>query len=102
MDKVCMMYRCQNPDCKWQGEFHPCQLTFHHLDPKKKITEVAKMESWSFPKIVAEISKCVVLCRNCHPIADKGRLSLNEGMLCNILDNLDLFYEVAPYFEGLR
>ena len=84
LDEVCMRYGCQNPSCNWQGSFKAYQLTFHHYDPSKKVIEVAKMESWGYDKIVEEVNKCVVLCRNCHPMADKGDIMLNEAMLCKV------------------
>lgn len=84
LNEICLRYGCQNPDCKWQGIFEPYQLTFHHFDPSKKVIEVAKMESWSYGKIVEEVNKCVVLCRNCHPMADKGDITINEFMICKV------------------
>jgi hypothetical protein len=87
LDDIALSYGCQNPDCKWQGEFDPCQVTFHHFDPSQKEIEVAKMHSWSFGKIVEEVNKCICLCRNCHPLADRGLLVINELNLCKV--NLD-------------
>lgn len=82
IDAVSLKYGCQNPGCEWGGKLESYQLDFHHLDPKLKEIEVAKMCSWSFDKIVAEINKCVVLCRNCHPKADRGLVAINEFHLC--------------------
>lgn len=82
MNEVALEYGCQNKDCKWEGEFKPYQLCFHHLDPATKETEVSKMCSWSLDKIKAEINKCVVLCLNCHPLVHKGDILVNESMLC--------------------
>lgn len=84
VDRIAMQHGCQNPECKWQGEFDPCQLTFHHVDPSQKEVEIAKMYSWSYESIVAEINKCVVFCRNCHPLADKGLILITESMMCSI------------------
>lgn len=43
-------------------------LDFHHSDPEEKDMEVSTMVShaWSKEKILKEISKCEVLCSNCH------------------------------------
>jgi hypothetical protein len=82
IDGICLRYGCQNPGCKWEGQFEPYQLTFHHVDPSQKEIEVAKMHSWSYEKIVAEINKCIVLCRNCHPLADRGLIVITENMMC--------------------
>lgn len=84
LDEVALRYGCQNPDCCWQGSFDPCQITFHHFDPSQKEIEVAKMHSWSFEKIVAEVNKCVCVCRNCHPLADRGLLRIDESMICKV------------------
>ena len=84
MHRVALAYGCQNPDCKWNGEFQPHQLDFHHLDPSTKLKEVAKMESFSFDKIIEEINKCVVVCKNCHADVHHGDARVDESMLCKI------------------
>ena len=87
MDFVALVvtsYGCQNPNCGWRGELKSYQLDFHHFDPSTKTTEVAKMESWSFKKIVEEINKCVVLCKNCHADVHHGSVVLNEQMICKV------------------
>ena len=53
--------------CGWDE--HPCALDFHHLDPTKKIKEVASMVSGSsIQRIQEEIDKCLLVCANCHRI----------------------------------
>src|SRR5271157_5223448 len=43
-------------------------LDFHHTDPAEKDSSVAHAirDSWSKKRILAEIAKCEVLCKNCH------------------------------------
>lgn len=41
-------------------------LEFHHKDPRKKEFSLSEVRTVDFSKIVKELSKCVVLCRNCH------------------------------------
>jgi|SRR5271166_5530191 len=43
-------------------------LDFHHCDPAEKDLSVADAvkHSWSKKRILAEIAKCEVLCKNCH------------------------------------
>src|SRR5271166_4564079 len=43
-------------------------LDFHHTDPAEKDLSVAQAvrHSWSKERILAEIAKCEVLCKNCH------------------------------------
>lgn len=54
--------------CAWCPENHPACLTFHHIDPTTKETEVAQAVAshWSKEHILQEIEKCIVLCSNCH------------------------------------
>lgn len=41
-------------------------LTFHHLDPAKKSFSISNMQSMSFPLLIKEVDKCMLLCHNCH------------------------------------
>jgi hypothetical protein len=82
IDAVAMYYGCKNPNCKWNGAYQPCQLDFHHYNPKTKITEIARMHSASYNKIIDEINKCIVVCRNCHSLIHSGLVVLTETMKC--------------------
>lgn len=57
-------YKKRHP-CKC-GEKHPACLVFHHRDKTRKDTEVASLLSSSWKKLKDEISKCDVVCENCH------------------------------------
>ena len=54
--------------CELCSESHPATLDFHHKDPKEKEIGicVAMTRGWSRDRILKEISKCSVLCSNCH------------------------------------
>jgi hypothetical protein len=54
--------------CKICGEICRVCLDFHHIDPLQKDIAVSQMieNGYSKLRIEKEISKCVVLCRNCH------------------------------------
>ncbi len=57
--------------CEICGFNHLACLTFHHKDPNDKDIEVSRAIStacWSKDRILREISKCQVLCANCHNI----------------------------------
>lgn len=82
--RVVLHYGCQNTSCQWVGDFESHQLSFHHFDASTKIAEVATMMSLSIEKIVDEINKCVVLCRNCHADVHHGDTIVNESMLCKV------------------
>jgi hypothetical protein len=60
-------YLLQNP-CVVCGEKDPIVLDFDHLEPSTKVKNIAKFLSGhtSWNTILKEISKCRVLCANCH------------------------------------
>ena len=43
---------------------------FHHRDSEDKVLEIAQAVAWgwSWERILAEISKCDLICANCHQI----------------------------------
>ena len=55
---------------------HGC-LTFHHLNPSEKEHGVTS-HSLTWKKMLVEVSKCVVLCANCHMLHHHGHLELPE------------------------
>jgi hypothetical protein len=56
--------------CSRCGEARPACLDFHHLDGSMKEHNISTMIGKHHPKerILNEIAKCVVLCRNCHAV----------------------------------
>jgi hypothetical protein len=54
--------------CSVCGEKHPACLDFHHKDSKTKDFSLGIIGGWGYGKerLLNEISKCVVLCANCH------------------------------------
>lgn len=54
--------------CERCGEDHPATIDFHHVDSSDKEKEVAVLvqEAYCIERILEEISKCIVLCSNCH------------------------------------
>jgi hypothetical protein len=52
-------------DC---GENHPATLHFHHRNPKEKEFNIADFvrSGKSVEALEKEMSKCIVLCANCH------------------------------------
>ncbi len=60
----------------------PRDLEFHHLNPKTKKSPIAHMMWRSMAALVAEIRKCILLCRKCHREhhgADHTRPLINGG-----------------------
>jgi len=49
--------------------FYPaCVMDFDHRDPKIKTKAVSKLLGYSFKRVKEEISKCDLVCANCHRI----------------------------------
>ena len=63
--KYLLDYLSSNP-CVICGEADPVVLEFDHLDQSTKEYAVSTMVTLSIEKIEKEISKCRVLCANCH------------------------------------
>ena len=77
--------RCSNIDlvknikessiCSHCGEDSPATLNFHHRDPSTKlfnISDAAASTKVSEEQLIDEISKCDVLCANCHNLEHLG------------------------------
>jgi L-lysine 2,3-aminomutase len=79
--------------CTECGENHPAVLDFHHLDPEEKENSICDMvcKRFSKKKILAEVSKCIVLCSNCHRKHHwqerivKQPWAIGEGVLTSVL-----------------
>jgi hypothetical protein len=57
----------QSLSCSKCGENHPACLQFHHKDRTSKSFEISNAtRGYSIKRIEEEISKCEVLCANCH------------------------------------
>ena len=61
------------------GKFPRCCMDFHHVDEDKDTTTkrngnslTTQMSRWKRERIDLELSKCVVLCANCHRIRHHG------------------------------
>ena len=54
---------------------------FHHKDASTKSFGVQDGNTRSWPRIAAELAKCVMLCANCHREVHAGVRELNEGLL---------------------
>ena len=58
----------KNLKCSKCSESHIATLEFHHKSKKNKENQIAIMvnDGCSIDKIKGEISKCQILCANCH------------------------------------
>lgn len=57
---------CESGFCQWQGEFEPEMLDFDHIDPSTKTGNVACILTRKTENLLEEISKCRIICANCH------------------------------------
>jgi hypothetical protein len=67
-------------DC---GQTHPATLHFHHSNPAEKEFSIADFvrKGKSVEALKKEISKCIVLCANCHAIRHHNH---NKGNLLGL------------------
>lgn len=67
--------------CLLCSEDESACLDFHHLDPTSKEFDVSKMPGYGISKksILKEISKCIVLCANCHRKLHAGIITLKPS-----------------------
>lgn len=94
---ACMGGRCAR--CGY-GEFE-CSLEFHHIDASKKEASVGKLlykfeslgtkETWD--SLIREVSKCMVLCSNCHQSFHFGMWKYTDFML----KKADRYYFTFPH-----
>lgn len=68
-------YKKQHP-CRVCGETEPICLDFHHLDPSEKEFSVGQEGQRSWKQLDNEISKCVILCANCHRKVHAGVIEI--------------------------
>lgn len=52
--------------CEVCREDHPSALDFHHVGDKIYLVSVMTSHGYSIKSIMKEISKCKLLCANCH------------------------------------
>ena len=58
-------------DCGYRE--HACALDLDHRDPATKLKTVAEIMHASWDKLLAEIDKCDVRCRNCHAVRTQAQ-----------------------------
>jgi hypothetical protein len=75
--------------CMVCGEMDPVCLDFHHRDPATKEHALSRLwtSTASEERIRDEISKCVILCSNCHRKHHAGKLDLPPEKMSLIAPN---------------
>lgn len=51
-------------------------LDFHHIDPSTKELQLSRVTTESWETIMNEVSKCVVVCKNCHAKIHAGLITI--------------------------
>lgn len=76
-----------NKPCSDCGKIYPWYvMDFDHARGKKKfLLSLASSKMYSVAAIDAEISKCDIVCSNCHRERTHSRLQLSDGVTGNIL-----------------
>lgn len=82
-------------------------LHFHHIDPKEKSVKISySCTSRSFEDTLAEASKCLLLCSNCHGEVEEGvtelPLKLVEARLRKPFDSSSLAALGIPMKDRAR
>ena len=67
-------------DC---GEKNITKLSFHHLDPLEKKNYIRMICKYNMKKVLKELKKGVVKCKNCHTIIHAGTSKEREEILIN-------------------
>ena len=58
-----------NAGCEICGyKEHPVALHLDHIDPSQKKIKPSQLKKYSKASIMKELSKCRVLCANCHSV----------------------------------
>lgn len=80
-------WKCR-PCAKCGQRFHPCQIDAHHIDADSKEND-HRFSIKSLPKegMIAELDKCIPLCKNCHALHHWGETQIErkpyeEGRSC--------------------
>ena len=72
-----MMRYLADKSCLQCGENDTCVLDFDHINPQEKSFSIARATTngLEWDKILTEISKCQILCANCH----RKRTAMSNG-----------------------
>ncbi len=78
---------CLNPNCKYKDKLSACQLDFAHFDKTTKVASIAALlAQGSLRAIQIEITKCTLLCANCHRLETYKDLKIDKLPRCNPID----------------
>jgi hypothetical protein len=66
-------------------KYHPCAMDFDHLDATKKVGNISSLSKWrnKTSELLEEISKCELVCSNCHRMRTYNRNLAIRNNRCN-------------------
>jgi chromatin segregation and condensation protein Rec8/ScpA/Scc1 (kleisin family) len=80
---------------------HAVALDFDHLDPSDKRMAVGPAKTGNLQKLLAEISRCRVLCANCHRVQTAGDPRVRQKRLDSTrAKRREIPVEALPLFES--
>ena len=71
-------------------------LDFHHLDPQDKEFDWSKLRLKKWDLILKELSKCILLCRNCHGELHNPQAFIDDQYELRLNDNNNLNLDLKP------
>ena len=71
-----MLNDIKKTGCVCCSETHLTCLDFHHVDPTQKEFMVSARYHMNLELLLAEVAKCVVVCKNCHAKIHDGVLTI--------------------------
>lgn len=77
--------------CRCEEDYSSC-MEFHHLDPSVKDFEISsKVHNCTREALRLELSKCIVVCANCHRKIHGGVVDITPEMLHKSAIVVDIF-----------
>ena len=68
--------------CGYSRSIHA--LTFHHIEPARKAFHISGAHSRSLEALRAELTKCILVCANCHDEIEAGATHLPASLVADV------------------
>lgn len=96
-------FKNQSKCCICEHVQTTASLHFHHINPSHKISEVGKfIEDRDYYGTIAELTKCAILCANCHSLYHSSSDIIKKIMKDKFVPiNIDSFVNVCRDYEAI-
>lgn len=84
----------KNSGCSLCSETSKVCYDLHHKNPKDKKYAISRIQNLS-KRLIEEISKCIILCANCHRKVHNGELDVTSIPTINPISLEDFFKELG-------